>query len=150
MRQGALLVAGLLAACTPSQQDPSTSAQSEFEAAGCRVQRVVDGDTIAIACPGEGARKVRLTGFDTPETYRPRCAAERARGQQATRHLRTLVARAETVALHRNGVDRYGRLLGRLVLDSTDIARHMVSEGLAVPYAGGRRRSWCGQGARQS
>ena len=113
-------------------------------ASGCGISRVIDGDTIAVSCPGGAQRNVRLTGYDTPETYRPRCAFERARGKSATRRLRDLIAQAERFDLRQEGVDRYGRLLASLHLDGTDIARLMVAEGLAVRYDGGKRRDWCG------
>jgi hypothetical protein len=48
---------------------------------------VIDGDTIRVA--GE---TFRLVGFDTPETYRARCPAERELGHRATFRLHQLVA----------------------------------------------------------
>jgi hypothetical protein len=69
---------------------------------------VVNGDTIDI-----NGERVRLVGYDTPETYQAQCAYERALGDQATARLRQLVtglARVELVL--QPGRDRYAPLLG--------------------------------------
>ncbi|MEP2457423.1 MAG: thermonuclease family protein [Shimia thalassica] len=99
----------------------------------------VDGDTVHLA--GE---TIRLLGFDTPETYRAQCDAERARGDAATERLRELLARASSARLaYLPRRDRYGRDLARLMLDGEDVADIMVGEGLARRYSGGQRQSWC-------
>jgi len=101
---------------------------------------VVDGDTIDIS--GE---RVRLLGFDTPETYRARCNYEKRLGDLATARVRELlggVVRIELVLLP--GRDRYDRLLGRLIVNGTDVGDTLMAEGLARRYDGGRRQGWCG------
>ncbi|WP_347313007.1 thermonuclease family protein [Defluviimonas sp. SAOS-178_SWC] len=45
---------------------------------GCRIYRVVDGDTVRMWCPGRGETAARLTGFDTPELFSPACPSELA------------------------------------------------------------------------
>lgn len=144
MRLCAALTSIFLMACTAPEipSDPA-SGRSAFEQSGCRISQVVDGDTITITCPDRARRNVRLTGFDTPETYKPQCAGEKRLGQAATRHLKRLVAQASMVDLRTSGTDRYERLLGRLSLDGADVANVMIAEGLAVPYSGGKRRNWC-------
>ncbi len=104
-----------------------------------RLLSVVDGDTVRLA--GE---TIRLTGFDTPETYRARCDAELAQGEAATVRLRQLINRAtvaELAYLPRH--DDYGRDLARLTLDGRNVADTMVGEGFARRYGGGQRRPWC-------
>jgi endonuclease YncB( thermonuclease family) len=50
--------------------------------------RVIDGDTVQVY----GVEpNVRLVGFDTPETWRPDCEAERVLGLKATERLKALV-----------------------------------------------------------
>ncbi|MCY4335952.1 MAG: SH3 domain-containing protein [Litoreibacter sp.] len=101
--------------------------------------RIVDGDTIKY-----GGLSIRLTGFDTPETYYADCAAEKARGDAATARLRQLIRSATTLQLFlRDERDRYGRGLGSLLVNGQDVGDVLISEGLARRYSGGRRQGWC-------
>lgn len=100
---------------------------------------VIDGDTIDI-----GAERFRLVGFDTPETYHPQCAYEKALGDQATARLKQLINSLSVIELVvQPGRDRYGRGLARLFVGGTDVGSVLVNEGLARPYKGGRRAGWC-------
>ncbi|KIN69887.1 Thermonuclease [Sulfitobacter noctilucae] len=126
--------------------DPDTPKQATARVQTTTVQSVnpnrltvVDGDTVRLA--GE---TIRLVGFDTPETYRAQCDAERARGDAATERLRELLARASSARLaYLPRRDQYGRDLAQLMLDGQDVADVMVREGLARRYSGGHRQSWC-------
>ena len=109
----------------------------------CAVMRVVDGDTVDIACKSGGRSNVRLTGCDTPETFQPKCSTERALGQRATMLLESELRRAETIEIEFKGVDKYQRPLGEMMLDSVPLEQIMVARGVAVPYAGGTRIDWC-------
>jgi micrococcal nuclease len=101
---------------------------------------VIDGDTIDI----NGAR-YRLVGFDTPETYRPKCDYEKALGNQPTARLKQLIGGIAIIDLAvQPGRDRYGRGLARLFVNDYDVGAILINEGLARPYNGGRRASWCG------
>ncbi|MGR3639491.1 thermonuclease family protein [Alterinioella nitratireducens] len=109
----------------------------------CRVTRVIDGDTVDMACGGSAPFRARLIGFDTPETYEPRCRAEADLGRQATDRLQGMVATARVTQADLDGTDRYGRRLVRLGIDGRDVGDGLIAEGLAVPYTGGRRIDWC-------
>jgi micrococcal nuclease len=100
---------------------------------------VVDGDTFWMA--GE---KVRMADIDTPETHPPRCAREARLGREATERLRLLLS-AGPIELERIGRDRdrYGRKLRIVTRDGESLGDVLVAEGLARPYEGGRRQSWC-------
>lgn len=100
---------------------------------------VVDGDTVRLA-----GKTIRLTGFDAPETYRARCASERAQGEAATTRLQQLIDRATAAKLYYSRSDeKYGRGLAQLTLDGRDVAKIMIGEGLSRPCSGGQRESWC-------
>ena len=101
--------------------------------------RVVDGDTIDVS--GE---RYRLVGFDTPETWQPRCAYERALGETATARLVDLIGSGRVVDLVvLPGRDRYDRGLARLFIGGADVKDVLIAEGLARAYDGGRRAGWC-------
>ena len=100
---------------------------------------VVDGDTLWI-----GGENVRLADIDAPETHSPRCAAEQALGERATRRLHALVnGGAVTLTSIVRDRDRYGRKLRIVAVGGASVGETLVGEGLARWYAGGRR-SWCG------
>jgi endonuclease YncB( thermonuclease family) len=113
--------------------------------AGCRLAKVVDGDTVALRCPGEGLTRARLVGFDTPEIFSPGCAEEWLAGQAATLKLRSLLWSADRREWRRVGTDRYDRALVRARLDGRDVAALMIASGHARAYEGGRRAGWCGR-----
>ncbi len=151
MRWVAALV--LLVGCTVSQQTPPAPTQFELPTRAiayipttqnplCAVTRVVDGDTVHIHCPNGGG-PVRLTGYDTPETYQAGCAAEKALGDAATLHLSHILTNATVIAPRHEGVDKYGRDLASLSIDGAPLADLMIRKGYAVSYKGGRRIDWC-------
>lgn len=101
--------------------------------------RIIDGDTVQV-----GQHIIRLIGFDTPETHRPRCVSELNRGKKATRRLRSFIKEAQFAKfLFNQSKDQYGRLLAKMYLNNRDAADIMVSAGLAKRYNGGLRESWC-------
>jgi endonuclease YncB( thermonuclease family) len=105
---------------------------------GGGVNCVVDGDTAWI----DGI-KVRIADIDAPETHPPRCARESELGRRATLRLQALMNAGpfEQRSIDRN-TDRYGRRLRVLVREGQSLGDQLVAEGLARPYAGGRR-PWC-------
>ena len=99
---------------------------------------VVDGDTIWL-----GGVNIRLADIDAPETHEPRCAAEQALGDRATRRLHALVnGGAITLGGVGRDADRYGRKLRIVAVNGTSVGETLVGEGLARWYGSGRR-SWC-------
>ena len=99
---------------------------------------VVDGDTIWL-----DGQKIRVADIDAPETHPPRCPAEAALGERATRRLHQLVnAGPLTVATLDRDSDRYGRKLRVLTRDGQSLGDVLVREGLARTWSG-RREPWC-------
>ena len=47
------------------------------DANGCRLVKVIDGDTLVLACDGFGVFRARLVGFDTPEIFTPAMAEKK-------------------------------------------------------------------------
>ena len=110
---------------------------------GCRVLHVVDGDTVDFRCPGDGLVRARLTGFDTPELYEPRCSSEALAALAAQGYLRWTLARADRLQVVLGGTDRYDRRLVEVFVDGDRLADRMVASGPARAYGGGARAGWC-------
>jgi endonuclease YncB( thermonuclease family) len=109
----------------------------------CRVVRVIDGDTIDLWCSGAGVERARLTGFDAPELFSPRCLSEAVSAHQAKWALRGMIFTADELTVVAKGRDRYDRRLVALYLDGEPVAQRMIGEGHARAYDGGRREGWC-------
>lgn len=115
------------------------------------VERVVDGDTLAVRVPiwigQELAVLVRIRGVDAPER-RGHCAAERRMAAAATARLAALVAAGGVTLTEVGGGKYFGRVLAAVATpDGRDVAAELIASGLVRPYGGERRRSWCGAAA---
>jgi micrococcal nuclease len=109
---------------------------------GCRIYRIVDGDTVGMHCPGSGFRTTRLMGFDTPE-MRGECGRELMLAVIARQALRWELWRAGEISVRERGEDRYDRRLAWVTVDGEPLSRRMIDTGLARFYGGGIRRGWC-------
>ncbi len=117
---GALLALACLLSL-PSCRGPARSAPFEAKVVG-----VSDGDTITVL-DGTTRVRVRLNGIDCPE----RGQAFGARAKQLTSEL----AFGKTVTLRPLGKDRYGRVLGEVVLpDGRVLNEELVAAGMAWHY----------------
>jgi endonuclease YncB( thermonuclease family) len=123
---------------------------------GAQVVRVVDGDTLVVRAHiwlgQEVQTLVRLSGIDAPE-LRGGCRTERDLPQRARAHLANHLAAADGhwahVRLYDIRVDKFGgRVLARVVTDDGgDLGQGLVAAGLARPYGGQGRGSWCAPAA---
>jgi micrococcal nuclease len=113
------------------------------DANGCRLIKVIDGDTLVLACENFGVFRARLAGFDTPEIFTPGCLGEWQAGQAATWYLRRLLWSAGLVEYRVRGTDKYGRKLVAVQVDGRPLSDLMVAAGHARAYDGGRRYGWC-------
>lgn len=139
-----IIIAVVLLALLQVLPDAAVSAFARSSAGDCRIVSVTDGDTVRLWCPARGIEKARLTGFDTPEVFSPKCASELARGTAATWKLRWLLLTAKKVSILRQGRDRYGRTLAAVTIDGVPLRSLMISSGHARAYSGGKRGGWCG------
>ncbi|WP_428562334.1 MAG: thermonuclease family protein [Solidesulfovibrio sp. DCME] len=109
-----------------------------------KVVRVVDGDTIKVRLLGRmprcfRAQAVRLRHCDTPELRdnRPEIAAK---AREAKAYVAERITPGMRLTLRDVGRDKYG---GRMVVDveiaGENLCRALIEEGLAVPYAGGKK-----------
>ncbi|HEY7381061.1 MAG TPA: thermonuclease family protein [Gaiella sp.] len=98
-------------------------------AAPARLDRVIDGDTIALA----GGARVRLLQIDAPEPGSGECYA-----RAAVRDLRRLLPAGAAIALERDPLlddrDDYGRLLRYVWRGATNVNLRLVRDGSATVW----------------
>lgn len=87
---------------------------------------VSDGDSVVLIDAAQQAHTLRLAGIDAPERGQPFGPAARLVLAQA------VLGRAVRFEVLKH--DRYGRAVGRLVVDDTDVALSLVEQGLAWHY----------------
>lgn len=84
---------------------------------------VTDGDTLVVLDGDKVQHKVRLAGIDAPDKRQ----AFGTRAQQAI--VAAVFRRAVVVDWHKR--DRYGRVVGKVLLEDRDVGLELVAAGLA-------------------
>ncbi len=114
------------------------------------ITRVIDGDTVEIAVdflpsPLPPKLSIRVMGIDTPEKApRAQCDAEAELAKKASTFTKNAVANALEVDIKILKWDKYGgRVLGEVYLDHQSLSESLISAGLARPYKGEAKSSWC-------
>lgn len=105
---------------------PSTPQPSALEVLTGRVVSVADGDTFTVLDSTRTQHRIRLQGIDAPERRQPYSNVSR-------QHLAELVA-GKTVTVNRAKRDRYGRIVGTVLVDGRDVGLEQVRAGLAWHY----------------
>lgn len=91
-----------------------------------RVVSVADGDTITVLDANKVQHKIRLAGIDAPEK-------SQAFGQRSRESLAELVAN-RAVIVETSKQDRYGRYVGKVLVDGQDVNVEQIRRGLAWVY----------------
>lgn len=101
------------------------------------VERVIDGDTIDLVLDlGFALRlkqRMRLLGIDTPEIA-SKDIGDRERARAAREFAAAWCARQEAIVAETTKDEKYGRILGDLVGDSTRLTEELLSARLAKRY----------------
>lgn len=115
-----------------------------------KITRVIDGDTVEIAVgflpdPLPPKLSIRVLGIDTPEKApRAKCDREAALAKEASTFTKVAVANAREVDVQLQEWDKYGgRVLGHVILDGQSLSDMLIRAGLARPYRGEAKSSWC-------
>ena len=87
---------------------------------------ITDGDTITVLDNTRKQHKVRLAGIDAPEAHQDF-------GQRSRQYLASLVFQ-QKVAVEWSKHDRYGRIVGKVMLEGNDVNLKLVEAGLAWFY----------------
>lgn len=91
----------------------------------CAVRNIYDGDTMTVICGGR-EEKIRLHCIDAPEM------GQKPWGRRSRDHLRSITpSQVEIRPIER---DRYGRLVGEVLMGSVSLNLAMVEAGQAAVY----------------
>jgi endonuclease YncB( thermonuclease family) len=103
-----------------------TLASGNYLDCPCNVVKVVDGDTVHVLDQKQARHKIRLGGIDAPERKQPF-------GRKSTNNLAGYVA-GEFIEIEYSKIDRYGRIIGKLIKNGTDINLQQIKNGFAWHY----------------
>jgi micrococcal nuclease len=114
----------------------------------CKALSAVDGDTIK--CDGVNMRDMGdgapfVSGYDTPEISKSKCAAEKALGRQAKRRMAQML-KTPGLKIYNSGEDdgRYKRPLVWVILpDGRSVGSVLIKEGLASVWTPDYKPNWC-------
>ena len=139
-----MLVAALLWLCSPVEAGAGEALAGPVRA---EVLEVIDGDTIRVGAHIWLGQRVitlvRLSGIDAPE-LKADCAEERRLGELARRLLRDRLGEGDVWLTDIEYEKFAGRVLARVATaDGADLSHGLLQAGLARPYDGGKRASWC-------
>lgn len=101
-----------------------------------RVVGVTDGDTITLLDASKTQFKIRLAGIDAPEKANKKVPLDvggQPFAEQSKRHLSDLIFNKQ-VSVEWNKKDRYGRTVGKVMLDGADANLEQIKAGMAWWY----------------
>lgn len=107
---------------------------------------VYDGDTVTANIDlGFSAkivnRQVRINGIDTPE-IRTKNALEKQAGLVVRDFVYELLVGSSGLILKSEKLDKYGRVLGDIIVDNVLLSELLLSMGYALRYDGGTKSKW--------
>ena len=127
---GLLALAVFCVCCSRSAEHKPTKPAALVSQSGQvltgHVVRVADGDTVTILDSNNTQHRIRLQGIDAPESHQ-------AFGTQSKQSLSQLIFDKD-VTVEYEKTDRYGRIVGKIILDGTDIDLEQIRAGMAWHY----------------
>ncbi len=91
-----------------------------------KVVSVADGDTVTVLDEQNKQHKIRLQGIDAPEKAQ-------AFGQKSKQSLNQLV-HSKQVVVEFDKKDKYDRIVGKVLLNGTDVCLEQIKLGMAWHY----------------
>ncbi|MDO4713844.1 MAG: thermonuclease family protein [bacterium] len=119
-------------------QDFGTKEEKKTELLSYTLLEVVDGDTIRVKNSEGKEQSVRMIGLDAPESTTMRYGYAECFGKEAADHLKTLVGSATQIQIEtdptQTATDKYGRLLGYVVVNGANLNQKMIEDGYGFEY----------------
>lgn len=115
-----------VARCTPLLVALLFTAPSGADTLQGRVVAVTDGDTVKVLDASNTQWKIRLMGIDAPEK-------KQAFGTRSKSNLSDLVF-GKTVTVEYSKKDKYGRTVGKILVNGVDANLEQVKAGMAWHY----------------
>lgn len=109
------------------KQSSRLAAPSNVSTITGTVVGVADGDTITVLDGGRQQYKIRLAGIDAPEKKQPF-------GERSRQNLSAMVFN-RTVTIEWDKRDRYGRTVGKVMVNGVDVNLEQIKAGMAWWYA---------------
>jgi len=91
-----------------------------------KVVSVADGDTVTVLDSQKTQYKIRLQGIDAPERVQ-------AFGNKSKQSLHEIV-HGKQVTVDYQKKDKYGRVVGKILLNNTDVCLEQLKRGMAWHY----------------
>lgn len=91
-----------------------------------KVVGITDGDTVTIVDESRQQYKIRLAGIDAPEKKQPF-------GKASKKSLSDFIYN-KSIIVETTKNDRYGRVVGKILLDGQDINKLQIERGMAWFY----------------
>ena len=91
-----------------------------------KVIHVADGDTVTVLDATDTQYKIRLQGIDAPEKAQ-------AFGNKSKQSLHEIV-HSKQVTVDYQKKDKYGRVVGKILLNNTDVCLEQLKRGMAWHY----------------
>lgn len=91
-----------------------------------KIVGVSDGDTVTLLDAQKTQWKIRLLGIDAPEKKMPF-------GQRSKQHLADLIYKKQVIVEYSKR-DRYGRTLGKILVEGVDANLEQIRSGMAWHY----------------
>ncbi len=111
------------------------------------VTSIYDADTFRVNIKGWppiiGKRvPIRVNGIDAPE-IRAKCQTEKIKSRKAKQFTVAKLREGRSIELRNMKRGKYFRIVADVFIDGESLAEHLVEEGLARRYDGGKKSSWC-------
>lgn len=141
------LYASLLATVLVLAASPAAAEKLYGNAEVLAVTSIYDADTFRANIAGWPAIvgehvPIRVAGIDAPE-LRGKCKEEVTLARQAKQRTVALLRSARHVELRNMQRGKYFRIVADVYVDGQSLGRLLVEDGLARPYDGGTRTTWC-------